>query len=160
MGNKPVLTAVPAGTPELRLGIAGKSLKVRAAISKSGNLVWGVMRSTATSLPFGGIPIKALAEVLPTEVSLSNPAGGTSLTLDLTDGPKVDKAGEPVSPSKVGSKTVTVPGTEESRIFDVKVTARKDGLWNIKVSLRNQGGGGNGATAVEDIFAEDDLTEA
>lgn len=162
------LTQVPEGTPELRLQLSGRSITVRPTLTKGKNLVWAVLRPGQDKMTGFGLPIPALAASLPTEAAIVNPVTGDKVSVQLTDGPttftdKETKVTKPAKPSKVYSAEHTVPGTTESRIFDIKVTDRgldsqDKPLWNLKVTLRNPGGGG-GASPVLDIFAEDDLVE-
>jgi hypothetical protein len=156
------LTKVPEGTPQLRLRISGRSITVRPTLTKAKNLVWAVLRPGSDKMSGFGLPIQALADSLPTEASIVNPETGDVVTVQLKDGPATytdrdSGVTKPAKPSKVYAGEHVVPGTNESRIFDLKVTDRGEGLWNLKVTLRNAGGGT--AAPVLDIFAEDDLTE-
>lgn len=154
------LTEVPAGTPELRLRMSGKSLKVSPALSEGGNLIWGLIRPNHDKVSGFGVPIPNLADELPTSVVIANPETGDTVELQLKDGPTTytdKKSGveKPANKSKVYTGEHTVPGTTASRVFDIKVSVTKNGIWNAKATLRNAGGGG-GSAPVLDIFAEDD----
>lgn len=173
MAKTAKLTKIPEGTPELRFGISGRALLMRPALTLGqkdkenpevrkggGNLVWGVMKSTSTSLENSGIVIPALADELPTEAVVYDPTTKEKFTVALEDGPATftDKDGVTTdnSPHKVYKGEHQVPGTEVTRVLTVKVTARKDSGWNLKAILTNAGGS---PVPVEDIFADDDLVE-
>lgn len=163
MSTSDKLKEVPAGTPTLRIAFKGakKALSVRPVLTLAGNLAWGVIKPGSDKLPSSyGLNIDPLADSLPDQAAIYNPETGDKVIVAMVAGEAKTRDGKEKNPSTVYSGTHVVPGTTEERVFDIRVSvSQKTGLWNVKASLRNAGGGST-SSPVEVEFAEDDLDES
>lgn len=137
----------------LTLTIAGQTLPILETEAKSGNK-YHTFREPHHKNGMSGVAIPALATSLPTEVLVD----GITIPLEhgLTPATRRDEAGVTIAipenerrKNATGAVTTVFPTIGEQRTATVGISARKDGGWNIKVTVNRGTGAASPASAAK-----------
>lgn len=130
--------AAPSTTSDLHLAFAGTDRKVRLSylVAASGNGYWTAATKAGKWSKYG-IPIPALADELPTSVTIIDPVtGSASAAIALTPGMTTSLA-----PKVSAHQSVDLPnGLTKSLSISVSETALG---WNLVATANGGGGGGS-----------------
>jgi hypothetical protein len=137
----------------LKLTINGATLPILETEAKSGNKYF-TLRAPHHKNGMTGIEIPALAETLPASVEID----GLTVKLEhgLTSATSRDEAGVvitiPESERRLrasGTLTATFPTIGEERTATVAISLRKDGGWQVKVTVNRGTGAASPASAAK-----------
>lgn len=137
----------------LTLTISGQSLPILETEAKSGNKYF-TFREPHHKNGMTGVMIPALATDLPTEVLVD----GVKIPLEhgLTSATTRDEAGVTIQIPEAdrrlrasGSVTTTFPTIGEERTAQVAISMRKDGGWQVKVTVNRGTGAASPASAAK-----------
>jgi hypothetical protein len=137
----------------LKLTINGATLPILETEAKSGNKYF-TLREPHHKNGMTGIAIPALAETLPTSVQVD----GITIPLEhgLTAATSRDEAGVTITIPEnerrlraSGSATATFPTIGEERTATVAISLRKDGGWQVKITVNRGTGAASPANAAK-----------